>query len=381
MKKSRTLFRITRFVLLKLPYVTRFLAKARKPASRMLIIKTDAIGDYVLFRNFLRVVYQSPKFKHYRITLLGNELWKDLVLKHDCGFVHDVLFTRAEDLYFSPLKTLRLGWRLFRNNYSIVLQPSSTRLLITDGLAALTGATQIIGFDGDCEGILRRYKIKTDRFYTQKLSLPGHINFEFERSKFFFETILDHGIIINGPSIPFDKTEGNYIVVFPGAGNLKRQWSAENFLRLINRISSQSELVVYLAGSSNEIATGDFLMQNLPANGVVNLIAKTSLPELVNLIGNAALVIANETSAIHIAAATQTRTVCISGGGHFGRFVPYPNYIKSAPLCVYQKMDCYCCNWICKYNIGQVEAFPCIASVTLEAVWSAVSAILPADNL
>ncbi len=42
--KNRKLFRLTRFVLLKLPAVFRFFALFLKPAKRLLLIKTNAIG-------------------------------------------------------------------------------------------------------------------------------------------------------------------------------------------------------------------------------------------------------------------------------------------------------------------------------------------------
>jgi ADP-heptose:LPS heptosyltransferase len=98
--------------------------------------------------------------------------------------------------------------------------------------------------------------------------------------------------------------------------------------------------------------------------------------QLTAIIGNAALVIANETSAIHIAAATQTKSICILGGGHFGRFAPYPVYLANKPVCVYEKMDCYYCNWNCKFLTHENEPHPCIGRVGLEAVWRSVRQLL-----
>src|ERR1700761_7079681 len=115
--KNRNLFRISRFILLKLPLLFRFLAKFRSPQKRLLIIKTDAIGDYILFRNFLEVVRSSEAYKDYKIHLLGNVLWSDLALKYDSRFTDEFIFTKPNDLYESPLKLFKLGWRIFKNNY------------------------------------------------------------------------------------------------------------------------------------------------------------------------------------------------------------------------------------------------------------------------
>jgi len=53
------------------------------------------------------------------------------------------------------------------------------------------------------------------------------------------------------------------------------------------------------------------------------LAGKTTIAQLVELIRNASLLIGNDSAAIHMAAATQTPSVCILGGGHYGRFLPY----------------------------------------------------------
>jgi hypothetical protein len=66
------------------------------------------------------------------------------------------------------------------------------------------------------------------------------------------------------------------------------------------------------------------------------------------------------------------------GGGHFGRFVPYPdlpgqtNNLKE----VFHKMPCYGCNWKCIYPINEGEPAPCIANISVDAVWEKVVPLL-----
>ena len=280
--------------------------------------------------------------------------------------------------YEAPLKTLKLGWRLFKRNYGVVICPAYTRTFINDGIAALSAAKQIIGYEGDTELIYEKYKKRTDKFYTQKLLLPAASYFEFDRNKFFFETILDQQITLTGPFIKNNARFRNGITIFPGAGTIKRSWEPSKFVELIKLIKSHTDHPVYLAGGAGEIAAGNYIVENLSPQSVNNLIAKTSLAQLVELVGNSTLVIANETSAVHIAAAIQTKAVCILGGGHFKRFAPYPEYIENKPLCVYEKMDCYCCNWNCIFPTEKFNPHPCISNVTLDAVWLATQQLLQA---
>jgi ADP-heptose:LPS heptosyltransferase len=374
--KNRNLFRITRAILLKLPLLFHFFAKFRRPQKRLLIIKTDAIGDYVLFRNYIEIVKKSDHFNDYQVDLLGNTAWKDIALKYDAVFIDQFYFTSPYKLYEAPIKTLKLGWLLFKNNYDIVLQPSYTRTFINDGLAALTGAKQIIGFESDNEGIPVRYKIKTDKFYTQRLLLPSTIWFEFDRSRFFFESVLNNSIPRSAPSLPVADVDRSGIVIVPGAGVARRCWEPEKFLGLIKLIMQHTAHTVYVEGGNIDLQLEDYLRENSLWHRVINLMGKTTLTQFIDLIGKSALVIANETSAIHIAVATNTKSVCITGGGHFGRFVPYPDYVGNQPVCVYEKMPCYYCNWDCIYKPAENEFYPCICVLSIANVWAAALPLL-----
>lgn len=371
--KNRKLFRLTRFVLLKLPAIFRFLAMFRKPAKRLLIIKTDAIGDYVIFRNFIEILKNTEKYRDYQIDLLGNKLWRELNDTYDKQYLNKTYFINNPNSYYeAPLETLKHGWRLFKNRYEVVLQPTYTRIFLTDGFAALTAAKQIIGYESDNEGIFPRYKKKTDKFYTQLLPLPKESYFEFNRNVFFFETVTGEKVNLKAPQIETKADAKKGIAILPGAGAFKRGWEGEKFLELIKRLLEQTQDPIYLIGGPGEVKHGEFLMQNLPQGAIENRINKTSLPELIETIGASSLLIANETSAIHMAVATQTPSVCILGGGHFERFAPYPAGTPHAPVCVYEKMHCYYCNWICIYKTEVTEPFPCILAVTVEQVWQAV---------
>ncbi len=375
--RSRNLYRLTRFVLLKLPYLFCLLAYLRPVRKRLLIIKPDAIGDYVLFRNFIEEVKNSSKYKGYEIHLLGNTIWADLARHVDGTFVSRFLFAKPNSMYYSPRDVLKLGWQLFRAGYQVVLNPNSTRTFITDGMAGLSAAPQIIGYQSNTEGIPEKFKRKTDKFYTKLLELPANINFEFHRHCFYFEQVLGKCANIKQPILPFLTEQRNGIVIIPAAGLNKRALEAQKFVDLISNILTYTSAKVYLAGAQSDLTLNDSIAAQFSTPQLVNITGKTTLTELAMRIASASLVVANDSGAIHLAAATQTPSVCIVGGGHFSRFVPYPADIVYSPFCVFNKMECYYCNWNCIYTTVKGEAFPCIQSVSTEQVWQAVKPLLP----
>ena len=68
----------------------------------LLLIKTEAIGDYILFRNFLQSIRENEKFRGYQIFLIGNELWKPLVNKFDQPYVDFSFFINKKKFLSEP---------------------------------------------------------------------------------------------------------------------------------------------------------------------------------------------------------------------------------------------------------------------------------------
>jgi ADP-heptose:LPS heptosyltransferase len=94
------------------------------------------------------------------------------------------------------------------------------------------------------------------------------------------------------------------------------------------------------------------------------------------------MIIGSETSAMHIAAAVSTPSVCLLGGGHFGRFVPYPVNVEGVvPSPVFHKMECYGCNWQCTQSHEAGQPVPCISAISVEKVVAAAEVIISARQV
>lgn len=375
--KNRNLFRITRILLLQLPFILRHLSRFRKSEKRLLLIRLDEIGDYVLFRNFIQELRNSKRFAGYKIDLLANVVWKDLALTYDKSCIDDFIFVQPGSLYEQPHQVYRLAKKLYKSNYAIVLQPAYSRMLISDSLAGFTAAKEIIGFASDTERIYAKYKRVTDRFYTRRLILPTPIDFEFERTRFFFETVLAQPVLLVKPYLPAANEAGDeYVLLVPGSGVVSKNWPVENYLALAQKIVASTQLKIVLAGGKNEASLATPFVQLLPPARLQNRIGETSLPGLVDLIANAKYVVCNDLSALHLAVATDTPAVCIVGGGHFNRFVPFPPAVAPRVMFVYEKMECFNCCWHCIFNVAKTEAFPCISINRLTDVWNAFGKLM-----
>lgn len=377
MSSKKNKFRLTRFILLKLSYIFRFLAKYRKPSKRLLIIKIDAIGDYILFRNYLEVLHKSDRFKDYEIELLGNDSWRDLTWQYDSNLVSKYWFINEKRLLVHPIEVLKLGINLFKRRYDFVLQPTYSRTLLGNGLSALASGKQTIAFRSDYE-IHPRYKKQTDRFYSILLDLPEGIVHEYERNHNYFSQILKNPDL---PwvelALPVKETERSGIIIFPGSSDQKRNWQEEKFAELIQRLLATSDEMIILTGGRAEVPLSCSIIGRLPeTTRLVDQTGDTTLPKLVNLVSQARFVISNDTSIVHIAAACKTPVICIQGGGHFDRFTPYSEKLENRPICVYEEMPCYNCNWKCQFPTFINDPYPCISSINVDAVWREAEKLL-----
>src|ERR1700733_3778639 len=60
--------------------------------KKLLIIRLDDIGDYLLFRNHFAVYKNSPRWADHEIVLLGNGVWADLFAALDSAKADRVIW-------------------------------------------------------------------------------------------------------------------------------------------------------------------------------------------------------------------------------------------------------------------------------------------------
>ena len=97
-----------------------------------------------------------------------------------------------------------------------------------------------------------------------------------------------------------------------------------NFEQIIEQLINTYKLNVIIAGSSDDSVLSRKMVKCHTSKACFDMTGKTTLPQLARLISLSKILISNETSAVHFAAAVGTPFICISNGQRFGRFMPYP---------------------------------------------------------
>ena len=309
-------------------------SKEKNPKS-LLLIRLDAIGDYILFRNYVEILKKSEKYKDYSITLLGNSVWKDLTKELDSEFVDKFIWLDrnrfSKDLFYRYKKLKEI----VSSGYEVLVGSTFSRtFFFDDNIVKLINAKEKIGSISNTSNIDKWQKNIGDKYYTKLIDIKKELMFEFYRNKYFFECLLDTKLDITKPIISLqNKSSGlklskKYAILFIGASDKYRKWSVKNFAKVGNYLNREHGYDIVICGSSKDIKEANEL-EKCYEGKILNLVGKTSLSELLVVIYNGDLILSNETSAPHIAVALNLKNIfVIYNGKHYGRFIPYPKEIS-----------------------------------------------------
>ncbi len=303
----------------------------------LLLIRLDSIGDYVLFRNFLKEISKSEKYGDYKVTLCGNIIWKDLAETLDSNYVNNFVWVNRKRFYKDPSYKYKLLSRIYKSGYETTIDTTYSReILYGDAVVRASNSKIKIGSSGSLDKhVYWKRKIFSRSTYNEVIQQSRDTLFEFYRNKEFFEKLLNKKMDLKYPQIYASKLEEyrnlpkKYCVVFAGSNDPKRRWSPRNYAEICKYLISEFQLPVVIPLAGNEIDIANKLTQIVNDTKLIDLTGKTSLVQLAKIISDSELLISNDTAAVHIAAAVDKQFLCISNGSYLGRFLPYPKEVFS----------------------------------------------------
>ena len=362
-----------------------------KSIKELLIVNTDSIGDYILFRNFLHDIKNSEKYCKYKITLLGFEKYREFAEYLDSDVVDTFLWCKTLPQKLSDEELDHMRDDLHNNQgmkyyYDTIIFPSynsmpkraSHNILISE----IIYNEKIINYDN----------INPHRNANEMLDYTYvHINynsinmFDFDIYKNFFEAVTESTIQNNYPVIEpkkvifsYDyilKKNKEYFVINPCAADKFRMWNASNWRKIIYYIKNilNYDVVIVCAKSEENyckhlVSELDFSVDILSGLPVKNLLAVLKL---------AKMYIGQDSGIFHVAAALNVRSLCLSAGNAYFRFMNYPKFRKNVKVLFPEGTE----EWILKNNdsspdlVRSVNSF-CIDALQIKNVQKAIDDLL-----
>jgi ADP-heptose:LPS heptosyltransferase len=300
--------------------------------NTLVVLKFDVMGDYVLFRNYLRYLKQQLPYANNAITLCGNPAFRTIAETFDQDIVDQFIWVDIYKLTTRPLYRFKFVRQLRQQGFSIAFCPTHSRVLVLDDfMAKVTGAPVRVGCQGDRINIKPWEARYGDSCYTRLLPSQPGILFESERNRQTLEAFLQQPVPTQQPRLPTANLSAvslpkPYVVLSLGAGQPFRVWPAVRFAEVVNYLQRNypDHRIVLTGAPGEELFANALLAQLTNFDGIENLTARLSLLQLIALLAEAELLIANETGTVHLAAAVGTPTVVISQGKSLVRWHPYP---------------------------------------------------------
>jgi len=356
--------------------------------KRVLILRKDTLGDYILFYPTLKA-YRN-KYIDAEITLVISKLFHDLspLLKDFDG----IIWFDAKKFSTSFFYRRKFFINLKRRGFDIAIQPTFSREPAGDLMMKITEADQIIGVDGDCTASTKIEKQINNNIYTKLITVPEEIVTELDKNKYIAEKITGQKIDINFPTIDVsifpdlvakkiitdnNLQEKKYVIFFPGSGTTFKIWPSNKFAEIADYFVEKG-ITPVLCGSKGEkdLILG-IIEKIVNKNKIIDLSGKTDLPTMIHLLKNSKFYFGSDTGIAHISAAICVPVICIIGGGHFGRFFPYGNLNKNRIVFDHDMM-CKNDNWMCSKNLKEGESSPCIKNIKVEDVKKEIDILIDA---
>lgn len=345
--------------------------------KEIIIIKPDRIGDFILWIKSLESIINT--YTESKITIVCDksvvqllEVIKNLKIK--------IISIDREKFLLNLYYRWKILKRLKGKKYYIAINPLYSRDFLSESLLESIIADKKIGINGDDSNLNSKLLERYNKNYTKLYTIPNSCIHELEINKNFIKKICGLNNNSRELKLEFDRTrkiKEKYIVIFLGSSSPKKQWNIEKFIGIEQEFPLEYTLV--LLGGSSELKIGEIFQKNISKKrNIRNLIGKTNMKEVCNYIYNSNLVITNDTFAVHLSTLLEKDSLCIVGGGHFGRFLPYPGKsFKILPKVIFHKMDCFGCKWKCKYA---TTPYHCINIIKEEEVILKIKNILVEKN-
>lgn len=355
-----------------------------------LIIRLDAIGDFILWLDAAQSVARHYKRQGKRLILLANGVWADWV--SEMRIFDDVIPLDRRKFEWNPLYRYQLALRIRRLGCSIAVQPTYSReWLLGDAVIRMCGARERIGSIGDTLNIRPSQKRISDRWYTYLIPAAPAPRMELLRNAEFVRGLVGEEFRAKVPNLPaVSSLPGDsafaaeipagepYYLLFPGASWAGKQWPLANFVQVAELLHGETGWRGVVCGGPADCGLAVALCSQSSAP-LLNWAGRTNLSQLAAVLSGAKLLLTNDTSAIHLAAAAGVPAACVLGGGHFGRFMPYEveqRDERPLPRAVVHKMDCFGCNWRCVFDVSKNEPVPCISQIGIATTWQAILELL-----
>jgi heptosyltransferase-3 len=277
-----------------------------EPGSRILISRSDKLGDLVLALPFVESMKQ--RYPECQVDVLAS-LYASPILENNKR-IDKIVRVQNDQLLSNKLYKKDLLHKLKMAKYGVVVALYPERQI--SGLFQKAGIPHRIGTAGRFHSVLFNHRL----FHSRKSNRKHESEYNLDFLRFFRP-----GPTVTTPVVyPTEKelrnarrilkevgVEENFVVLHPGSGGSAECWPSEKFLQLYRELKN-SGMEVVVSGNDQEGAMIDDIAWRMNIE-VKKITGETDLRTLASVLSLATTVVANSTGPLHLAVAVGTKVV------------------------------------------------------------------------
>ncbi|MFA5402718.1 MAG: lipopolysaccharide heptosyltransferase II [Candidatus Omnitrophota bacterium] len=347
-----------------------FKARGEQDFKRILIARTDRIGDVLLSTPVIKAL--RDKYPQAYIAMMVSPYAKDIVEGNP--YLDKVIIYDKDGAHKSWLNSLRFAQGLKKKKFdlALILHPVNRTHLVS----FLAGIPKRIGYDRKLGFLL------TDRIrHTKQLGEKHELEYNLDLLKYLDIDAQEKDLYM--PIKPESekwvkelfKQENIHeadrlLAIHPAASCPSKIWPPERFAQAADKLAQSYGFKVFIVAGPKDLKAAEAVAKQM-RSGVINLAGKTSVSQLASLLKRCALFISNDSGPVHIASAIGTPVISIFGRNQAGLSPRRWGPVGLKDKILHKEAGCIEC---LAHNCQ--KQFACLKAITVEDVVSAVDTIL-----
>jgi len=339
--------------------------------KRMLIVRTDRIGDVLLSTPVIKTLRDN--YPNSYIAMMVSPYAKDIVDGNP--YLDEVIIYDKEGSHKSWPRSIKFSRNLKKKRFdlAIILHPTNRVHLVT----FFAGIRRRIGYDRKLGFLL------TDRIeHTKQLGEKHELEYTLDLVRYLGIEPKDKNLFM--PIRPesekrveelfqqggINKTD-KLLAIHPGASCPSKIWPNERFADVADKLNERYGFKVLVIAGPKDLALAESVIKHMhkPA---VNLAGKTSVSQLASVLKRCNLFISNDSGPVHIAAALGTPVISIFGRNQKGLSPTRWGPTGKKDKILHKEVGCIEC---LAHNC--TKKFACIKAITVDDVLNAADSLKP----